>query len=45
MDEGLVSPDEPFAPKNGQLAPPIGPGPGVTVDEAQLKAIATPVQQ
>jgi muconate cycloisomerase len=35
----------PFAPKNGQLAPPTGPGLGVTVDEAKLKAIATPVQQ
>jgi L-alanine-DL-glutamate epimerase-like enolase superfamily enzyme len=32
--------DAPFTPKNGQLAPPSGPGLGVTVDESKLKAIA-----
>jgi L-alanine-DL-glutamate epimerase-like enolase superfamily enzyme len=30
----------PFTPKDGQLAPPAGPGLGVTVDEAKLRAIA-----
>lgn len=30
----------PFVPKDGMLAPPSGPGLGVTVDETKLKAIA-----
>jgi muconate cycloisomerase len=29
----------PFTPRNGQLAPPPGPGLGITVDEAKLRAI------
>ena len=37
--------DTPFTPKDGQLAPPAGPGLGVVVNESKLKAIATPVQQ
>ena len=32
--------DAPFVPKDGQLAPPTGPGLGVTVNEAKLAAIA-----
>lgn len=32
--------EKPFTPKNGQLAPPTGPGLGITVDEAKLKQIA-----
>ncbi|HEY8549481.1 MAG TPA: enolase C-terminal domain-like protein [Vicinamibacterales bacterium] len=30
---------QPFAPRDGQLAPPRGPGLGVTVDEQKLQAI------
>ena len=32
--------DAPFTPKDGMLAPPTGPGLGVTVNEAKLRAIA-----
>ncbi|MGH9199670.1 MAG: enolase C-terminal domain-like protein, partial [Vicinamibacterales bacterium] len=35
--------DAPFTPRNGQLAPPIGPGLGVVVNEAKVRAIAAPV--
>jgi muconate cycloisomerase len=33
--------ESPFMPKDGQLAPPTGPGLGVTVSETKLRAIAT----
>jgi muconate cycloisomerase len=32
--------DQPFVPKDGMLAPPTGPGLGVTVNEQKLRAIA-----
>ena len=32
--------ETPFTPKDGQLAPPTGPGLGVVVNEARLRAIA-----
>lgn len=32
--------ESPFTPRNGQLAAPTGPGLGVTVSDAKLKAIA-----
>jgi L-alanine-DL-glutamate epimerase-like enolase superfamily enzyme len=32
--------DTPFTPKDGALAPPTGPGLGVTVNEAKVRAIA-----
>jgi L-alanine-DL-glutamate epimerase-like enolase superfamily enzyme len=32
--------DQPFVPKDGKLAPPTGPGLGITVNEQRIKAIA-----
>jgi L-alanine-DL-glutamate epimerase-like enolase superfamily enzyme len=34
--------ESPLAPRNGQLAPASGPGLGVVVNEAKLRAIAAP---
>jgi muconate cycloisomerase len=33
--------DAPFTPRDGKLAPPTGPGLGVTVNEAKLRAITS----
>jgi muconate cycloisomerase len=33
--------DSPFAPKDGRLAPPTGPGLGVVVNETRIRGIAT----